>query len=46
MGEIVCAAASIDAPQLLTRPPQEDQTQLEAGITAMAKLGPTRARHP
>jgi aromatic ring-opening dioxygenase catalytic subunit (LigB family) len=39
MGEIVWAAASMHAPQLLTRPPQEDKTQLEAGITAMAELG-------
>ena len=39
MGEIVWAAASMHAPQLLTRPPQEDQAQLEAGIAAMAELG-------
>ena len=39
MGEIVWAAASVHAPQLLTRPPQEDQTQLEASIAAMAELG-------
>jgi 2,3-dihydroxyphenylpropionate 1,2-dioxygenase len=39
MGEIVFAAATVHAPQLLTRPPQEDQSQLEASITAMAELG-------
>ena len=41
MGEIVFAAATVHAPQLLTRPPQEDQAQLEASITAMAELGQT-----
>ena len=39
MGEIVWAAGSVHAPQLLTRPPQEDQTQLQAGIDAMGILG-------
>ncbi len=39
MGEIVWAAASVHAPQLLTRPPQEDQAQLQAGIDAMGVLG-------
>jgi 2,3-dihydroxyphenylpropionate 1,2-dioxygenase len=39
MGEIVWAAATVHAPQLLTRPPQEDQAQLEASIAAMAELG-------
>ena len=39
MGEIVFAAATVHAPQLLTRPPQENQAQLEAGIAAMAELG-------
>ena len=39
MGEIVWAAATVHAPQLLTRPPQEDQAQLEASISAMAELG-------
>lgn len=39
MGTIVWAASSVHAPQLLTRPPQEDQSQLEASITAMAELG-------
>ncbi|MDA0799531.1 MAG: hypothetical protein O2884_12805 [Chloroflexi bacterium] len=39
MGEIVWAAATVHAPQLLTRPPQEDSAQLEASITAMAELG-------
>ena len=39
MGEIVWASASVHAPQLLTRPPQEDQAQLDAGIAAMSALG-------
>jgi 2,3-dihydroxyphenylpropionate 1,2-dioxygenase len=39
MGEIVWAAATVHAPQLLTRPPQEDQAQLETSISAMAELG-------
>lgn len=39
MGEIVWAAATVHAPQVLTRPPQEDQSQLEASIAAMAELG-------
>ena len=39
MGSIVWAAASVHAPQLLTRPPQEDQSQLDADIAAMAELG-------
>ena len=39
MGEIVWAAGSVHAPQLLTRPPQEDQAQLQAGIDAMGVLG-------
>ena len=39
MGEIVWAAGSVHAPQLLTRPPQEDQAQLQAGIDAMGILG-------
>src|SRR5262245_20441819 len=39
MGSVVWAAASVHAPQLLTRPPQEDQSQLDADIVAMAELG-------
>ena len=39
MGEIVWAAGSVHAPQMLTRPPQEDQAQLQAGIDAMGILG-------
>lgn len=39
MGEIVWAASTVHAPQLVTRPPQEDQNQLEASISAMAELG-------
>ncbi len=39
MGQIVWASASVHAPQLLTRPPQEDQGQLDADIEAMAELG-------
>lgn len=39
MGEIVWAAATVHAPQLLTRPPQENQEQLDADIEAMEELG-------
>ena len=39
MGEIVWSASTVHAPQLLTRPPQENQVQLEASIAAMAELG-------
>ena len=39
MGKIVWAAGSVHAPQMLTRPPQEDQAQLQAGIDAMGILG-------
>jgi 2,3-dihydroxyphenylpropionate 1,2-dioxygenase len=39
MGEIVWSASTVHAPQLLTRPPQENQAQLEASIAAMAELG-------
>ena len=31
--------ASVHAPQLFTRPPEEDPAQLDAGIAAMRKLG-------
>ncbi len=39
MGEIVAAMASVHAPQLFTRPPEEDPRQLDAGIAAMRQLG-------
>jgi len=39
MGKIVAAMATMHAPQLFTRPPEEDPTQLDAGIAAMRQLG-------
>ena len=39
VGQIVAAMASMHAPQLFTRPPEEDPKQLDAGITAMRQLG-------
>jgi aromatic ring-opening dioxygenase catalytic subunit (LigB family) len=39
MGKIVAAMASVHAPQLFTRPPEEDPKQLDASIAAMRKLG-------
>ncbi|HEU0073313.1 MAG TPA: hypothetical protein VFS30_04810 [Dehalococcoidia bacterium] len=39
MGEIVWAASTVHAPQLMTRPPQEDPAQLDADIEAMDQLG-------
>ncbi|HLK47332.1 MAG TPA: hypothetical protein VKT49_04305 [Bryobacteraceae bacterium] len=39
MGQIVAAMASMHAPQLFTRPPEEDPKQLETGIAAMRQLG-------
>ena len=39
MGEFVFGAATVHAPQMLTRPPQEDPAQLDAGIAAMRDLG-------
>jgi 2,3-dihydroxyphenylpropionate 1,2-dioxygenase len=39
MGQIVAAMASMHAPQLFTRPPEEDPQQLDAGIAAMRELG-------
>ncbi len=39
MGSIVAAAATVHAPQLITLPPDEDATQLEASIAAMRHLG-------
>ena len=39
MGKVVAAMASVHAPQLFTRPPEEDPRQLDAGVAAMRKLG-------
>jgi len=39
MGRIIAAMASVHAPQLFTRPPEEDPRQLDAGVAAMRKLG-------
>jgi len=39
MGQIVAALATVHAPQLFTRPPEEDPKQLDASIAAMRKLG-------
>jgi len=39
MGKIVAAMATMHAPQLFTRPPEEDPAQLDAGIAAMRELG-------
>jgi aromatic ring-opening dioxygenase catalytic subunit (LigB family) len=39
MGEIVAAIATCHAPQLFTRPPDEDHAQLDATIAAMRELG-------
>ncbi len=41
MGQIVAAMATMHAPQLFTRPPEEDARQLDAGIAAMRELGET-----
>jgi 2,3-dihydroxyphenylpropionate 1,2-dioxygenase len=41
MGKIVAAMATVHAPQLFTRPPEEDPKQLDAGIAAMKELGRT-----
>src|SRR5215475_13632032 len=41
MGKIVAAMATMHAPQLFTRPPEEDPKQLDAGIAAMRQLGTT-----
>ena len=41
MGKIVTAMATMHAPQLFTRPPEEDPRQLDAGIAAMQELGKT-----
>ena len=38
-GKVVAAMASVHAPQLFTRPPEEDPRQLDAGIAAMQELG-------
>src|ERR1700744_6249791 len=39
MGKIVAAMATVHAPQLFTRPPEENPAQLDAGIAAMRRLG-------
>jgi AmmeMemoRadiSam system protein B len=39
MGDIVAAMATMHAPQLFTRPPEEDPKQLHAGVAAMRRLG-------
>ena len=39
MGNIAAAMATMHAPQLFTRPPEEDPAQLDAGNAAMRKLG-------
>jgi aromatic ring-opening dioxygenase catalytic subunit (LigB family) len=39
MGQIVAAMATVHAPQLFTRPPEEDPRQLDADIAAMGRLG-------
>jgi 2,3-dihydroxyphenylpropionate 1,2-dioxygenase len=39
VGQIVAAMATMHAPQLFTRPPEEDPQQLDAGIAAMGRLG-------
>jgi aromatic ring-opening dioxygenase catalytic subunit (LigB family) len=39
MGDIVASMATMHAPQLFTRPPEEDPKQLDAGIAAMRRLG-------
>src|SRR5579862_4894981 len=41
MGKIVAAMATMHAPQLFTRPPEEDPQQLDAGTAAMLRLGQT-----
>ncbi len=41
MGKIVATMATMHAPQLFTRPPEEDPKQLDAGIAAMKELGKT-----
>jgi 2,3-dihydroxyphenylpropionate 1,2-dioxygenase len=39
MGNIVAGMATMHAPQLFTRPPEEDAKQLDDGIAAMRRLG-------
>src|SRR5690242_2471776 len=39
MGEIVAAFGTCHAPQLFTRPPDEDPKQLDSTIDAMRELG-------
>jgi len=39
MGKVVAAGATMHAPQLFTRPPEEDLRQLDARVAAMGRLG-------
>jgi len=39
MGQIVAGMATVHAPQLFTRPPEEDPCKLDASIAAMQRLG-------
>lgn len=39
MGQIVAGMATVHAPQLFTRPPEEDPAKLNASIEAMRRLG-------
>jgi 2,3-dihydroxyphenylpropionate 1,2-dioxygenase len=39
MGQIVAGMATVHAPQLFTRPPEEDPRKLDASIEAMRRLG-------
>ena len=39
MGRIVAGMATVHAPQLFTRPPEEDPRKLDASTEAMRKLG-------
>jgi len=39
MGEIAAARATMHAPQLFTRPPEEDPKQLDAGVAPCGGWG-------
>lgn len=39
MGQIVAGMATVHAPQLFTRPPEEDPCKLDASVAAMQRLG-------
>ena len=39
MEQIISAAATRYAPQLFTRPPEEDPKQLDAGMAAISRAG-------